>query len=81
MPLGSGGNLERLQLTIGFIAARFEALVGIIVIQVFTEVLSKAVLSVLLCNYLEGITCSTTHWRTLVTSRTQKPPKIRKTTP
>ena len=27
----------------------------------------------------EVITCSTTHWRTLVTSETQKPPKIGKT--
>ena len=34
--------------------ARFGALAGIIVIQVFTEVLSKAVLSVLLCDYLKG---------------------------
>jgi len=32
MPLGLGGDLKRLQLTIGFIAARFKALVGIIVI-------------------------------------------------
>ena len=55
MLLGLGRNLKRLQLTIGFIAARFRALVGIIVIQVFTEVLSKAVLSVLLYNYLKGI--------------------------
>ena len=35
--------------------ARFKALVGIIVIQVFTEVLSKAILSVLLYDYLKGI--------------------------
>ena len=55
MLLGLGGDLERLQLTIGFIAAQFRALVGIIVIQVFTKVLSKAVLSVLLYNYLKGI--------------------------
>ena len=54
MPLGSGGNLERLQLTIGFIAARFGALASIIVIQVFTEVLSKAVPSILSYDYLEG---------------------------
>ena len=49
------GDLERLYLTIGFIAARFKVLVGIIVIQVFVEVLSKAVLSVLPRDYLKGI--------------------------
>jgi len=32
MPLGLGRGLERLQLTIGFIAARFGALAGIIII-------------------------------------------------
>ena len=54
MPPGSGGDLERLQLTIGFMAARFEALAGIAVIQVFAEVLSEAVPSVLPRDYLEG---------------------------
>ena len=51
MPLSSGGDLERLQLTIGFIAARFKALVGIVAIYVFADVLSKAVLSVLPRDY------------------------------
>jgi len=32
MLLGLGGGLKRLQLTIGFIAAQFRALVGIIII-------------------------------------------------
>ena len=54
MLLGLDRDLKRLQLTIGFIAARFRALVGIIVIQVFAEVLGKAVLSVLPYNYLKG---------------------------
>ena len=54
MPLSSDGDLERLQLTIGFIAARFKALVGIIAIYVFTDVLNKAVLSVLLRDYFTG---------------------------
>ena len=55
MSLGLGGDLKRLQLAIEFMAARFKVLVGIIVIQVFAEVLSKAVLSVLPRNYLKGI--------------------------
>ena len=54
MPLGSGRDLERLQLTIGFIAARFKALAGIIAIYVFTDVLSKAVLSVLPRDHFTG---------------------------
>ena len=54
MLLGLGRDLKRLQLTIGFIAARFKVLVSIIVIRVFAEVLSKAVPSVLLCDYLKG---------------------------
>jgi hypothetical protein len=40
---------------VGFIAARFIVLVGIIVIYIFTEVLGKAILSILLYNYLKGI--------------------------
>jgi len=55
MLLGSGGDLKRLQLAIGFITARFIALVGITIIQVFAEIFSKAVLSILLYNYLAGI--------------------------
>ena len=51
MPLGLGRGLERLQLTIGFIVARFKALAGIVAIYVFTDVLSKAVLSVLPRDY------------------------------
>ena len=54
MPPGSGGGLERLQLTIGFIAARFRALVGIIAIHIFTDILSKADLSILLRNHFTG---------------------------
>ena len=55
MLLGSGGDLERLQLTIRFMAARFIALIGIVVIQVFAEIFSKIILSVFLCNYLADI--------------------------
>ena len=51
MPPGSGGGLERLQLTIGFIAARFRALAGITAIYIFTDILSKADLSVLPRDY------------------------------
>jgi TctA family transporter len=54
MPLSSGRNLERLQLTIRFIAARFKALAGIIAIYIFTDILSKAVLSVLPRDYFAG---------------------------
>ena len=50
MPLGLGGDLERLQLTIGFIAAQFRALIGIIAIYIFIDVFSKANLSILLYN-------------------------------
>ena len=50
-----GGDLERLQLAIGFITARFIALAGIIIIQVFAEIFSEAVLSVLPHNYLVGM--------------------------
>ena len=55
MPLGLGGDLKRLQLTIGFIAAQFRALIGIIAIYIFIDILSKANLSILLCNYFTGI--------------------------
>jgi len=48
-------DLKRLQLTIGFIAARFKALAGIIIIQVFIGVLGKAILNILLHDYLKGI--------------------------
>jgi hypothetical protein len=51
MPLGLGGGLKRLQLTIGFIAAQFGALAGIIVIYVFADVLSKANPSILLRDH------------------------------
>jgi TctA family transporter len=54
MLLGLGGDLERLQLTIGFIAAQFRALAGIIAIYIFADVLSKAVLSVFPHNYFIG---------------------------
>jgi hypothetical protein len=55
MLLGSGGDLKRLQLTIGFITVRFGALAGIIAIYIFTDVLSKAVLSIFLYNHFTGI--------------------------
>ena len=53
--LGSGGDLKRLQLTIRLIVARFVALIGIIVIQVFAEIFSKIILSILPYNYFAGI--------------------------
>ena len=55
MLLGLGRGLERLQLTIGFITARFKALAGIAAIHIFVDVLSKAILSVLLRDYFTGI--------------------------
>ena len=54
MLLGLSGDLKRLQLTIGFITAWFGALVGIAAIYVFIDVLGKAILSVLLCDYFTG---------------------------
>ena len=54
MPLSSGRDLERLQLTIRFIAARFKALVGIAAIYIFADVLSKAVPSILPRDYFAG---------------------------
>jgi len=54
MLLGLGRDLKRLQLTIGFIAARFIVLVGIIIIYVFAGIFSKTVLSILPYNYLIG---------------------------
>ena len=51
MPLGFSGDLKRLQLTIGFIAARFKALVDITAIYIFADILNKAILSVLLRDY------------------------------
>ena len=55
MLLGFSGDLKKLQLTIGFIAARFKALVGIIAIYIFINVLSKAILSVLPRDHFMGI--------------------------
>ena len=54
MPLGSGRDLERLQLTIGFMAARFKALVGIAAIYIFADVFGKAVPSVLPRDHFTG---------------------------
>ena len=54
MLLGSSRDLKRLQLTIGFIAARFKVLIGITAIYIFADVLNKAVLSILLNNYFTG---------------------------
>jgi hypothetical protein len=55
MLLSSGGNLKRLQLIIGFIAARFRTLVGITAIHIFIDVFSKAILSILLHNHFTDI--------------------------
>jgi len=52
---GSGKGLERLQLTIGFIAARFKALIGIIAIYIFTDIFNKAVPNIFLRNHFTGI--------------------------
>ena len=51
MLLGLSRDLKRLQLTIGFIVARFGALVDITAIYIFIDVFGKAVLNILLCNY------------------------------
>ena len=55
MPPNSSKDLERLQLTIGFIAAQFKALAGIIAIYIFVNVLSKAILNILLRDHFTGI--------------------------
>ena len=55
MPLGLGRDLERLQLTIEFMAVWFGALTGIIAIYIFIDVFSKANLSILLYNYFMGM--------------------------
>ena len=55
MLLGFGGDLKRLQLTIGLIAARFKALAGIAAIYIFVDILNKTILSVLLYNYFIDI--------------------------
>ena len=55
MLLGSSRDLKRLQLTIRFIAVQFKALIGIIAIYIFADVLSKAISSILLCNHFIGI--------------------------
>ena len=54
MLLGFSGDLKRLQLTIGFIAARFKILAGIAAIYIFADILNKAILSVLPRNYFMG---------------------------
>ena len=55
MLLGFNKDLKRLQLTIGFIAAQFKALVNITAIYIFINVLSKAILSIFSHNYFMGI--------------------------
>ena len=55
MLLGFSGNLKRLQLIIGFIVARFIVLAGIVAIYIFTDILNKAILSILLRDYFTGI--------------------------
>ena len=55
MLLGSSRDLKRLQLTIGFIAAQFKVLIGIIAIYIFIDVFSKAILSVFLRDHFIDI--------------------------
>ena len=55
MLLGFSGDLKRLQLIIKFIVAQFKILADIIAIYIFADILNKAILSVLLCNYFTGI--------------------------
>ena len=55
MLLGSSRGLKRLQLTIGFIAARFKALVGITAIYIFIDIFNKAILNILSYNYFTDI--------------------------
>ena len=55
MLLGSSGDLKRLQLTIKFIVVRFKALPGITTIYIFTDIFSKAILSILPRDYFIGI--------------------------
>ena len=55
MLLGSGGDLKRLQLTIGFIEMRFKVLAGITAIYIFVDVLSKVILSILPRDHFIGI--------------------------
>ena len=54
MLLGSSRDLKRLQLTIKFIAAQFKVLISIAAIYIFMDILSKAILSILPCNYFMG---------------------------
>ena len=55
MLLGSSRDLKRLQLTIGFIAAQFKALAGIIAIYIFADVFSKAIPNILLRDHFTDI--------------------------
>ena len=55
MLLGFSRDLKRLQLTIGFIAARFKVLVGITAIYIFADILSKVILSIFPRDYFIGI--------------------------
>ena len=52
---GFNRDLKRLQLTIGFIVVQFKVLAGITAIHIFTDVLNKAVLSILPRDYFIGI--------------------------
>ena len=54
MLLGLSGDLKKLQLTIGFIVARFRALVNITAIYIFVDIFGKAILSIFLRNYFTG---------------------------
>ena len=54
MLLNSNRDLKRLQLTIRFIAVQFKALIGIIAIYIFINILNKAIPSILLYNYFTG---------------------------
>ena len=55
MLLSSSGDLKKLQLIIGFIAAQFKALVGITAIYIFVDIFNKAIPSILLRNHFTGI--------------------------
>ena len=55
MLLGFSRDLKKLQLTIGFIAAQFKALVGIVAIYIFADILNKAIPNILPRNYFIGI--------------------------
>ena len=69
MLLGFSRNLERLQLTIGFIVVQFKALIGIIAIHIFINILSKAILNILPRDHFIGMVKSiVTPYRIIIIS-------------